>query len=171
MAVRWTWTYLLGLPLWSSTRGGEREGGERMNECKAVWERGRGTNRCIAEMGELHGTLLFLFGWLLHTPPHGHICHVALKSRHIPGSGAKEGHGTRGKTTGQRSEKGSRLKGNSRSPRGGIRAGSEQDTVRVSLGSRHPQSHSPDSGAPAQNLGIGGAEENKTHPQPVLPHK
>lgn len=110
------------------------EGGERMNEWKAAWERGRRTNRCVVEIGKLHGTLLFLFGWLLHTPPHGHICHVALKSRHIPGSGAKEGHGTRGKTTSQRSEKGSRLKGNSRSPRGGIRAGSEQDTVRVSWG-------------------------------------
>lgn len=104
MAVRRTCTYLLGLPLWSSTRGGEREGGERMNEWKAVWERGTGTNRCVVEIGKLHGTLLFLFGWLLHTTPHGHICHVALKSRHLPGSGAKEGHGTRGKTTGQRSE-------------------------------------------------------------------
>lgn len=170
MAVRRTWTYLLGLPLWSSTKGGEREGGERMNEWKAVWEMGRGTNKCVVEIGKLHGTLLFLFGWLLHIPPHGHICHVALKSRHIPGSGAKEGHGTRGKTTGQRSEKGSRLKGNSRSPRGGIRAGSEQDTVRLA-GVTTPSIPQPRFWGPAQNLGIGGVEENQTHPQTVLPPK
>lgn len=44
-----------------------------MNEWKAVWERGRGTNRCVVEMSKLHSTLLFLF-WLApahtHTWPH-----------------------------------------------------------------------------------------------------
>lgn len=117
---------------------------------------------------KLHGTLLFLLGWLLHTYPHGHICHMALKSCHIPGSGAKEGHGTRGKTAGQRSEKGSRLKGHSRSPRGGIRAGSEQDTVRVS-GGPATLGPTPQILGPTRNVGIGGA--NRTHPQSVLPHK
>lgn len=103
-AVRQIWTYLLGLPLWSSTRGEEREGGERMNEWRACGRGGEGGTGVQGRWSELHGTLLFLLGWLLHTYPHGHICHMALKSCHIPGSGAKEGHGTRGKTAGQRSE-------------------------------------------------------------------
>lgn len=137
-----------------------------MSEWKAVWERENG-DRYTGEKGKLHGTLLFLLGWLLHTYPHGHIYCVALKSCHIPGSGAKEGHGTRGKTAGQRSEKGSRLKGNSRSPRGGIRAGGEQDTV------SGPTTLDPATQilGPSHNLGIGKAEENQTHPQPVPPHK
>lgn len=61
MAVRWTWTYLLGLPLWNSTRGKEREGGERMSEWRAVWET-VGEGGTGERWGELHGTLLFLLG-------------------------------------------------------------------------------------------------------------
>lgn len=107
---------------------------------------GRG-KRCTGETGE-HGTLLFLLGWLLHTHPHGHICHVALKSCHIPGSGAKEGHGTRGKTAGQRSEVREGIQVKRKQPvTGGVGYVREVSKRLLELAGVLPPSHNPDSGA------------------------
>lgn len=75
MAVRQIWTYLLGLPLWSSTRGEEREGGERMNEWRTC---GRGAEGGIGRCtGEMEGVTRhpLVPSWLApaHIPPWPHM--------------------------------------------------------------------------------------------------